>query len=396
MSFYSDPAFFICLAVALVPALVLGLMGRASKVYGLVVSVAFLVALFCRDLEGALYFCIFLVVSCACGFATLALFKREHPHRVALFRLLLVVALVPLASAKVTPLLGQNVLGFLGISYLTFKSVQVMIEVRDGLITEMSFADYLYFLLFFPVFTSGPIMRSRDFIAQLEQRPNHDEYVALIAKGAGWFVRGVLYSFVLGAFFNWLQWFAPAGIGTGNAGQVVLGQLAQGGCYGLYLFFDFAGYSLMAMGVGAVLGIRVPANFKAPFAAVDIKDFWDRWHITLSYWLRDYVFMRLTRTFIKHKTFKNRVTTSCVAFICNMGVMGVWHGLTVDYIVYGFYHGLLLAGCELWQKKSKFYKKHRKETWYKLVSWAVTMVAVFFGFALFSGQVTTCVAGLVG
>ena len=396
MNFYSDPAFFICLAVALIPALCLGLAGRASKIYGFIVSVVFLVALFCRDLQGALFFGIFLVVSCACGFATLRLFQKEHPYRVGLFRVLLVVALIPLASAKITPLFGTNILGFLGISYLTFKSVQVMIEIRDGLIKEMSFFDYLYFLLFFPVFTSGPIMRSRDFMAQISQRPTHDEYVDLLAKGLGWFVRGVLYSFVLGAFFNWLQWFAPAGIGTHNAGEVVLGQLAQGGCYGLYLFFDFAGYSLMAMGVGAVLGIKVPANFRAPFLAVDIKDFWDRWHITLSYWLRDYVFMRLTRTFMKRKVFKSRLTTSCTAFVCNMGVMGVWHGLTVDYIVYGFYHGLLLAACEAWQKKSKFYKKHRKDTWYKVVSWAVTMVAVFVGFALFSGQITTGIMGLMG
>ena len=86
MSFYSDPAFFICVAAAFIPALVLGLLGRASKVYGLVVSVFFLIALFCRDLEGALFFGVFLAVSCACAFGTLALFKRNAEHKLGLYR----------------------------------------------------------------------------------------------------------------------------------------------------------------------------------------------------------------------------------------------------------------------------------------------------------------------
>ena len=130
-----------------------------------------------------------------------------------------------------------------------------------------------------------------------------------------------------------------------------------------------------------------------PFASVDIKDFWNRWHITLSFWLRDFVFMRLSRAFMKHKVFSSRITTACVGYVCNMTLMGLWHGLTVDYIAYGLFHGLLLAGCELFQKKSKLYKKHRKSTWFRALSWAVTMVCVFFGFALFSGQVSTCVLG---
>ena len=149
----------------------------------------------------------------------------------------------------------------------------------------------------------------------------------------------------------------------------------------------------MAMGVGAALGVRVPTNFRRPFLSVDIKDFWNRWHITLSFWLRDFVFMRLSRAFRKRKVFKSRLTTACTSYIINMGVMGFWHGLTPDYIAYGFYHGLLLAACELFQKKSKFYKAHREARWFKVVSWAITMVAVFFGFAIFSGQVSGLVMG---
>ena len=89
---------------------------------------------------------------------------------------------------------------------------------------------------------------------------------------------------------------------------------------------------------------------------------------------------------MRHKWFKDRLHTACAGFIVNMFVMGIWHGLTGYYILYGLYHGILLAANEIWQKKSKFYKKHKKEKWYQVLSWAVTMQLVMFGFLLFSGH----------
>ncbi len=395
MSFYTEPAFFIIAAVCLLPAAVMGCLGKRPKPYGLAVSFFFLVLLFFRDAQGAAFFAVFLVVSCCTTALTLRCFASDLPHKVGIFRAALLVALLPLICAKVSAIFDANILGFLGISYLTFKTAQVLIEIRDGIIKELKPLDFLYFLLFFPVFTSGPIMRSRDFCEQLAQPLERAAYRSLLARGLAWLVAGVVYSFVFAMFFQWLQWFGPQGIGSASTGAAVLSQVVQALCYGLYLFFDFAGYSFMAMGFGAVLGIEVPRNFNAPFASIDIKDFWNRWHITLSFWLRDYVFMRVSRACIKRKLFNERVYTACAGYLCNMTLMGFWHGITVDYVSYGVYHGLLLCACELFQKKSKFYKAHKKDTWFKLVSWAITMVAVFFGFALFSGQVTSNLMGAI-
>ena len=125
----------------------------------------------------------------------------------------------------------------------------------------------------------------------------------------------------------------------------------------------------------------------AAFVATDIKEFWDRWHISLSTWLRDFVFMRFSQFAMGRKLFPNRHVTACVGFMLNMALMGVWHGITPDYIAYGLYHGILLAGCHWMQQNSTFYKRHRRDRWFKICSWAVTMVAVFFGFALFGGYV---------
>lgn len=393
MSFYTDPAFFVVAAVLAVPSVLLGLMGRSRGQYGLFASVIMLVLLFGHDGRGALSLAVFLVLGFVLTRWVMWLFLHERMHRVGLFRLALALMVLPLVAVKASMVFEANFLGFIGASYITFKAIQVLIEIRDGLIKQMGVFDYLAFLLFFPVFVSGPITRSRDFLAQLHEHPDRQAYLALLAQGALWLLKGAVYTFVLASFFEWLMWFGPSAITGSNVANEAARQIVYGFCYGLYLFFDFAGYSFMAMGLGSCFGIRVPANFNAPFRSIDIKDFWNRWHITLSYWLRDFVFMRLMRSLMKHRVFPSRTTGACVAYLAEMTLMGMWHGLTVDYIVYGVYHGVLLAACELFQRTA-FYKKHRKERWYRLTSWAITMVAVFFGFALFSGQVFDFILGV--
>jgi membrane protein involved in D-alanine export len=389
----------------MIPAIVLGLLEKQSKFYGLCVSAVFLVLLFSQDVQGGAAFVIFVLWSLLLAFSTLRIFAKANSKRklaeseqekliaeakfsraVLLYKFALVLQIAPLAAAKVLGVFDISLVGFIGISYITFKAVQVLIEIRDGLIVELSPVDYLYFLMFFPVFTSGPILRSRDFVAQIARPAKRGEYIELVAHGALYFVKGFVYTFLFAALFQWLMWFVPESVSQNLPLHGAISAVSETFFYGLYLFFDFAGYSFMAMGVGACLGVKVPTNFNAPFLSIDIKDFWNRWHITLSYWLRDYVFMRMSKGLIRRKVFSSRTTTACFGFLAEMALMGVWHGLTLSNITYGIYHGCLLALCEIFQKKSKFYKKHKRQRWFKVLSWAVTMIAIFFGFCIFSGQ----------
>ena len=105
--------------------------------------------------------------------------------------------------------------------------------------------------------------------------------------------------------------------------------------YGLYLFFDFAGYSAMAVGTSYLLGIKTPDNFNKPFLSVDIKDFWNRWHITLSSWFRDFIFTRFMVDSARKKRFSNRLIGASVGLVLNMLIMGVWHGMEGHYILDG-------------------------------------------------------------
>ena len=393
MGFYAEPAFFVLAALAAIPAVVLGLKERRQHLYALAVSLVFLALLFAYDVRAGAACLFFVVWSSALVMVNQWLFRREHPRRIGAYRMLLALSIAPLVASKLSDVFATP-LGFIGISYLTFKVVQVLIETRDGLVKSIVLPEFLSFLLFFPVFTSGPIMRSREFMQQVDAPLAREEYLEGLGLGMQRMLAGAVYKFVCAAFFSWLSWFAPQYIGYATPLAAFASETAIAFAYGLYLFFDFAGYSLMAMGLGSVFGMKVPRNFNLPFISVDIKDFWNRWHISLSWWLRDFVFMRLSRGLLKRKVFSSRTTTACAAYVANMALMGAWHGLTLDYVLYGVYHGLLLAACELMQKKWKPYRRVKDARWFKVTSWALTMVAVFFGFSLFSGQVTGLVRGV--
>lgn len=387
MSFYAEPAFFLLLVPVLAIAILRGVREKPLARYGCAASVLLLALLFSRSLASLAFFACYLVLSYALARYVLQLFQRQAPGRIARYRLALAAQIAPLAIYKAGVLFEPDFLGFIGISYITFKAVQVLIETRDELIRELDAFDYLYFLVFFPTFTSGPILRSRAFAKDVHAKRTRDEYLELLYRGAGWFLLGAVYKFVGASLAQWAMWFLPSVIGTDGLAAAAGANIAYALGYALYLFFDFAGYSHMAVGVGFALGIEVPRNFRAPFAAVDIKDFWNRWHITLSFWLRDFVFMRFTAAAFARKWFDSTLTAACLGYLVNMTIMGAWHGLTLDYLAYGAYHGCLLALCELMQRKWGFYQRHKRDTWFRICSWSVTMVAVIFGFSLFSGQV---------
>ncbi len=392
MGFYTSPSFFALLAVAVVPAAVLGLLGRSIRGYGMLASVVFLAFLFSGSPAEFAAFALFLAVAGLAEFVTLRTFAHGEKS-VPLYLFALALTLAPLVCCKAGGLFGhQNLLGFAGISYLTFKAVQVVIETRDGLIKAMSPLDWLYFVCFFPVFTSGPIDRSRRFVEDAHRRWTREEYADLLSRGLLLLLAGAVYQMVLATIAG--GWYSPAAVGSGPALAEAAEQVKDAWAFGLFMFFNFAGYSMMAVGASYCFGIRTPRNFRAPFAAVDIKDFWNRWHITLSFWLRDFVFMRFVRSAARHKWFKSHLTGACMGYIVNMGLMGAWHGLTPEYLAYGLFHGVLLAATDAFQKKSSIYKRYKNELWFKALSWFVTINLVMLGFAIFSGQVTVVLKGL--
>lgn len=373
MSYFEGNEFFLLLFVVLLIGFVVNFFEKRKDYYILVLSLLFAGAIYGKSRAMMVYLLAFVVYQ----YFLVFLAQRIEAKRL---KPLVFLSILPLVINKVFALTPLHLLAFIGISYMSFKTIQIMLEISDGLIKEkVSVKDYLQFLLFFPTVSAGPIDRSRRFLKEINEVMPRKEYLELAGDGVYRIVLGLLYKVVLSTYVYQML------LTLNNTGTVVY-SIKYMYLYTLYLFFDFAGYSLMAVGSSNILGIQTPMNFNKPFLSVDIKDFWTRWHITLSTWLRDFVFSRVLMQVIRKKWFKNRLHNATYAYMVNMLVMGFWHGLSVSYIVYGFYHGVLMAGFEVYQKKSNFYKKNKNKKWYKLLSWFVTMHLVMVGFFIFSGE----------
>ena len=373
MNYFEGNEFFLLLFVVLLIGFVVNFFEKRKDYYILTLSLLFAGAIYGKSRAMIVYLLAFVIYQYFLVFLAQRIeVKRLKP--------LICLSILPLVINKVFALTSLHLLAFIGISYMSFKTIQIVLEISDGLIKEkISVKDYLQFLLFFPTVSAGPIDRSRRFLKEINDVMPRKEYLELAGDGVYRIVLGLFYKVVLSTYVYQIL------LALSNTGTVVY-SIKYMYLYTLYLFFDFAGYSLMAVGSSNILGIQTPMNFNKPFLSVDIKDFWTRWHITLSTWLRDFVFSRVLMQVIRKKWFKNRLHNATYAYMVNMLVMGFWHGLSVSYIVYGFYHGVLMAGFEVYQKKSSFYKKNKNKNWYKLLSWFVTMNLVMIGFFIFSGE----------
>ena len=373
MNYFEGNEFFLLLFVVLLIGFVVNFFEKRKDYYILALSLLFAGAIYGKSRAMIVYLLAFIVYQ----YYLVFLAQRIEAKWL---KPLVFLSILPLVINKVFALTSLHLLAFIGISYMSFKTIQIMLEISDGLIKEkITVKDYLQFLLFFPTVSAGPIDRSRRFLKEINEVMPRKEYLELAGDGVYRIVLGLLYKIVLSTYVYQIL------LALNNT-DIVVYSIKYMYLYTLYLFFDFAGYSLMAVGSSNILGIQTPMNFNKPFLSVDIKDFWTRWHITLSTWLRDFVFSRVLMQVIRKKWFKNRLHNATYAYMVNMLVMGFWHGLSVSYIVYGFYHGVLMAGFEVYQKKSTFYKKNKNKNWYKLLSWFVTMNLVMIGFFIFSGE----------
>lgn len=383
---YEKPFYFILLGVALIPSIIASLQGKRLAWYQALVTAFFLWLSFAGPnlsqgwaLIGYVLFQVVLM--------KVYLSYRQKQNQSSWFYVSIALSLLPMIVIKLSPFVtgGMPLFYFLGYSYLTFKSVQVLMEIRDGLIKEIRLQDYVQFLIFFPTITSGPIDRFRRFQKELVQPPTRERYLELLSEGIHKIFLGFLYKFIIGYVLG-SQLLPLIQDKAVNQGFYWLGSLGYMYTYSFYLFFDFAGYSLFAVGTSYLLGYETPMNFNKPFLSPNIKEFWNRWHMSLSFWFRDYVYMRLMFTLIKKKVFKSKIVASNVGYFALFIIMGLWHGLTWYYLVYGLFHATLICLNDAWIR----YKKKHKDSlpsnqWTKAFSIFLTFHAVCFSLLIFSG-----------
>jgi D-alanyl-lipoteichoic acid acyltransferase DltB (MBOAT superfamily) len=267
----------------------------------------------------------------------------------------------------------------IGISFFTFESMSYVIDVYRGTTKPCdSYLKYLLFVAFFPHLVSGPIVRPRDLIPQFERPPVFSEVDgsrALFLIGLG-LIKKVVISDYLSVNFVDRVFHSPSDYSALETLAGIYG-------YAVQIFCDFSGYTDIAIGSAALLGVTFPLNFNSPYKAVNLQDFWNRWHISLSTWLRDYLFIPLGGSIgSTRRTVRN--------FIVLMVLAGLWHGAAWHFVFWGLLHGVGLAGTFLywsWLEERGIRRRKRKlSAPRRLVGVLLTFHFVCLGWVFFRAE----------
>lgn len=384
---YIDFLYFGISLYALIPAVVLGLLQRFRRLW-LVIATVFMLAVqylgIAADIQWPLNGLVLVVTYALTQLLIASLFlalRRRAAHR-PVFYVFIFLGLLPLLAARYASVAGiEYPLVFVGLSYVTFRSLDVLIGIQDGVIKRLEPVRYLVFILLFPTISSGPIDRYRRFSEDWGRQRTRDQVLLDLDGGVHRIFTGFLYKFVLAALIKQF-WMDPISQAAG-----ILPVASYMYAYTFYLFFDFAGYSAFAVGFSYLLGIRTPENFDRPFVSRDIRDFWNRWHMSLSFWFRDHIYNRFIFAALKGRWFRSSQVASSLGYLLTMGLMGLWHGTAANYLVYGLYHGILLAATAGYDRAHKGNHLLNDPSWkWRAVSTVLTFHLIAIGLLIFSGR----------
>ena len=299
--------------------------------------------------------------------------------------------LLPLAFFKYLPVLlelgpagscqydlGRQIIMPLGISFWTFQGLSYLFDIYFGEELDPSLLEFCLYMAFWPTVASGPICRLPSMLPQFRQLSpfSWDD----LSAGSLRVIQGVMMKFVLAQILG-SGWLPGEGVAAGfdqmkgGWGGVDVWFLGIG--FAFLLFFDFAGYSHMVIGIARIFGIRLPENFDRPFLSTTPSIFWTRWHMSLSFWIRDYVFNPLAAAGRRYSWWPY------VGLVISMTLFGLWHGARWTFIVYGVYHGLVLVMHRLGQQMKRQFPVRLPRYVGAFLSWGTTFALIAVGFIIF-------------
>lgn len=260
----------------------------------------------------------------------------------------------------------------LGVSFFVFEFVHYLVEVRRGMKPEKNFFVFMTFSLFFPTVVSGPIRRYNEFSPQTQTLSRVK--ISNLTSGLYLISLGFIYKFAADQFSNFQDKMLYYKVYSGLVGGVIFLFVIS-----MKIFLDFAGYSYIAIGIARIVGIVIPMNFRSPYLSLSVIDFWNRWHISLSNWVRDYLYIPLGGSRV-------RFYRSLINLIICMTVIGLWHGLGERFLVWGLLQGIGLAVNHAFRRIMKSLdgespKKHNFAS--KFLKWLFTITFVSISWIFF-------------
>jgi alginate O-acetyltransferase complex protein AlgI len=284
-----------------------------------------------------------------------------------------------------------------GISFYTFETISYTVDVYRGLIKpEKSFLNYGLFVTFFPKLVAGPIQRASELLEQLKNRPSFQ--LDFIAEG----LKRILYGlFLKVAIADNISPMVDEGFASSAIGLSALDVWMLAFLFGFQIYFDFSAYSHIAVGAARLMGISIPENFNYPYIASSFKDFWKRWHISLSSWIRDYLYLPLSGIKVVKTTGMGGIgeglettnkTSKNKALFLTWAIMGLWHGANWTFVFWGLYHATIIyVERSLKPLRDRF---SILNTYF--IGWAVTLPIVMLSWIPFRAKDLTSTFQMLG
>ena len=373
----------ITLLFLLLPAVLLGFQQRSLNFYGLSGSCLILLIVFGSRPRQLFYFLGSFFLSVLLIRAALLLRKRERSG-VWIFLPFFFAAFLPVLLKNFVLIPGQQLPLYGAEVCLSLKTIQILVYIYRDRIREYPTGECAGFLLFFPSLFLGPLDNCLEFHRSWTCAPSVKEYRRILGKGLKEILLGIFYLLFIAHILSIFLQELESRILEGSALWYLL--FLYSILYGSRLFFFLAGCSRIAAGCSCLLGVGSKENFRKPFFCTDIQDFWDRWQITFTCWLKDFIFCPFIKKFKKSRQFSCPLLGKCLGYLLTMGALGIFYGFKPSSLLFALYHGLLLCLLELWKKKIPFYKKWKDKSVYRFFSWLLTLFLLFFGFFLLSGM----------
>jgi alginate O-acetyltransferase complex protein AlgI len=272
---------------------------------------------------------------------------------------------------------GARIAFMIGVSYFSFKMIHAIVESYRRKIERPSLGSYFLYILFFPSFISGPINRYNQFEPQVQGGPATDPKKDFIAGGER-IVHGLFKKFVLAQIlFPHILTNEGQAVSSLSPGAALLGLYA----YALYFYFDFSGYSDLAIGSARILGIQLPENFNNPFLKKNIRELWTNWHMSLTGWLVDYIYWPLVRKLRDRAYLRERpVLLSNLGMIVTFIACGMWHGEAAHFLIWGAYHGLGISVLTIYQRQKRKVKNDLLRRYFRSKASAIAGMLLTFNF----------------
>jgi D-alanyl-lipoteichoic acid biosynthesis protein DltB len=263
--------------------------------------------------------------------------KRVASGYIVVIIVLLVILKLPALQIAVTTAIFPTApiaWGWLGFSYIAFRLMHILLDYRSGRLKSAGLRDLLLYTIFFPALSAGPIDRIEHFTKELTTPRQLD--AERLFRGSQRVVIGLFKKFVIADSLAYIALSPALASQVSGVGYVWVTVYA----YAFRIFFDFAGYSDIAIGIGILAGIDLPENFTSPYTKRNIQAFWNSWHITLSTWFRAYFFTPFSRDLMRSPLKNSRTLIVLIAQIATMVLIGLWHGIAINFVLWGVYHGV--------------------------------------------------------